>query len=53
MQTNYDEIALMHNLSRVIIPTNRYKHIYEKGAYSILLVVALYNDLIDKYAKRT
>ena len=30
MQTKYDKLALTHNLSRVILPRDRYKHIYEK-----------------------
>ena len=30
-----------------------YKHIYLKGAYSILLVIALYDDTIDRDATRT
>ena len=29
----YDELTLMYNLSRVILPTDRYGHIYLKGAY--------------------
>ena len=37
----------MHNLSGVIIPTDRYKHIYSKGAYSIPPVIALYDDTIN------
>ena len=43
----------MLNLSGVIIPTDRYKNIYLKGAYSIPLVITLYDDTIDRYATRT
>ena len=53
MKTKYNELTLTHNLSGVILPTDRYKHIYLKGAYSILPVIALYNDTIDRDATRT
>ena len=33
MKTKYDELTLTHNLSRVILPTEQYRHIYLKGAY--------------------
>ena len=49
----YDKLTLTHNLSGVIIPTDRYKHIYSKSAYSILPVIALYDDTIDRDATRT
>ena len=53
MQTKYNELILTHNLPGVILPTYRYEHIYGKGPYSILPVVAFYDDSIDKYATRT
>ena len=53
MQTKYDDITLTHNLSRVIIPLYRYKYIYVKGVYSIMPVVTLYDDLINRDATRT
>ena len=37
----------------VILPTERYKHSYKKGAYLIPLVIALYDDTIGKDATRT
>ena len=43
----------MHNLSGVIIPTDRYEHIYAKGVYSIPSVVVLYDDSIDRDTTRT
>ena len=43
----------MHNLSGFILPTDRYEHIYLKGAYSIPPVIAIYNDTIYRYATRT
>ena len=52
MKMKYDELTLKHNLSWVILPTERYKHIYSKGAYSIPPVIALYDDTIDKDATR-
>ena len=53
MKTKYDELTLTHNLSRFVLPTDRYEHIYSKGAYSIPSVIALYNDTIDNDATRT
>ena len=53
MKTKYDEITLTHNLSGVILPTERYKHIYLNRAYLILPVIALYNNTIDKDATIT
>ena len=53
MKTNYDELTLTHNLSGVILPYERYQHIYKKEAYLIPPIIALYNDTIDKYATRT
>ena len=41
MKTKYDELTLTHNLSGVILPTDRYKSTYSKGAYSMMLVIAL------------
>ena len=48
MKTEYDELALTHNLSWLSLPTDRYKHIYAKGAYSIPTVITLYDETIDK-----
>ena len=53
MRTKYDELALTHNLSGVILPTDRYEHIYSKGKYSIPPVISLYYDTIYRYATRT
>ena len=53
MKTKYDKLILTHNLSGVILPTECYEHIYLKGAYLILPVVALYDDTIDKDVTRT
>ena len=53
MKKKYDELTLMHNFSRFVIPTDRYEHIYLKGTYSIPPVIALYDDTIDRGATRT
>ena len=53
MKTKYDELTLTHNLSGVIIPSERYQQIYKKGAYLIPPIIALYDDTIDKDATRT
>ena len=53
IKKKYDDLTLMHNLSRVIIPTGRYEQIYLKGAYSILPVIALYDDTINSDATIT
>ena len=53
MKTNYDKRTLTHNLSRAILPTECYEHIYLKGAYLIPPVIALYDDTIDKDMTRT
>ena len=53
MKTKYDELNLTHSLSGVILPTERYEHIYKNRPYLIPPVIALYNDTIDKDAKRT
>ena len=53
MKTKYDELTLAHNISWVILPTERYEHIYNKGAYLIPPVITLYDDTIDKDATRT
>ena len=50
MKTKYDELSLTHNLYGVILPLERYKHIYLKGAYSIPTVIALYDDTIYRDA---
>ena len=53
MKTNYDELMLTHNLSGVILPSERYKQIYNKGGYLIPPVISLYDDTIDKNATIT
>ena len=53
MKTKYEELTLMHNLYGVIIPTDTYEHIYSKGTYSILTVIAIYDDTIDRDTTRT
>ena len=53
MKTKYDELTLTHNLSRVILPTERYNNIYLNGAYLILPVIAIYDGKIDKDTTRT
>ena len=53
MRTKYDKLTVTHNLSGVILPTDRYEHIYSKGAYSIQLAIALYDDKINRDATRT
>ena len=50
MKTKYDNLTLTHNLSGVILPIERYGHIYNKGAYLIPPVIALYDDTIYKDA---
>ena len=52
IKTKYNELNLTHNLSGVILPTERCKHIYSKGAYLILPVIALYYDIIDRNVTR-
>ena len=52
MKTTYDELTLKHNLLGFILPTERYEHIYNNGAYAIPPVIPLYNDNIDKDATR-
>ena len=34
-KTKYDELTLTHNISGIILPTERCEHIYKKGAYLI------------------
>ena len=53
MQTKYDGMKSTHNLSGVILPTERYEHIYLNGAYLIPPVIAIYDDTIDKDATKT
>ena len=48
MKTKYEDITLTHNLSGVILPTERYEHIYKKGADLIPPVITLYDNTIDK-----
>ena len=52
MKTKYDELTLTHNLSGVILPSERYEHIYKKGDYVIPPVIALYDENIEKDATR-
>ena len=52
MKTKYDKLTLTHNLLGVILPTERYEHIYSKGDYLIPPVIALYDDTIEKDATR-
>ena len=53
MKTKYDELTLTHHLLGIILPSERCQHIYNKGAYLITPIIALYDDMIDKYATRT
>ena len=53
MRTKYDELTLIHNISGVILLSERYEQIYKKWAYLIPPVIALYDDTIDKDATRT
>ena len=53
IKTKYNKLNLTHNLSGVILPTERYEHIYSKGEYLILSVIALYYDIIERNATRT
>ena len=48
MKTKYDELTLTHNLSGVILPTERYEHIYKKGDYLIPPVIALYGAQLTR-----
>ena len=48
MKTNNDELTLTQNRSGFFLPTERYEHLYSKGGYLILPVIALYNARIDK-----
>ena len=52
MTTKYNELTLTHNLSGVILPTERYEQVYSNGAYVISSVIALYDDAIDINTKR-
>ena len=53
MKTKYDKLTLTHNLSGVILPSECYEQIYNKGDYLIPPVIALYDDTINKVATRT
>ena len=53
MRKKYDELTLTHNLSGVILPSERYQQIYKKGSYLNFPIVALYDDTIDKDTTRT
>ena len=50
MKTKYDDLILTHNLSGVILPSERYQQIYKKGDYLTPPVIALYDETIEKYA---
>ena len=52
MKTKYDELTLTQNLLGVILPSECYEQIYKKGDYLIPPAITLYEDTIDKYAKR-
>ena len=52
MKTKYNELTLPHNLSGVILPSDRYQQIYKKGAYLIPPVIALYDETIEKDVTR-
>ena len=41
MKRKYNELTITHNLLGVILPSERYKQIYKKGAYLIPHVIAL------------
>ena len=51
-KTKYNELTLTHNLLGVILPSERYEHIYKKGAYVIPPVITLHDDNIDKDSTR-
>ena len=53
MTMKYDKFTLIHNLLGVILPSKRYEEVYLNGAYRILEVIALYDDVIDVNATRT
>ena len=52
MKKKCNELTLRHNFYGVILPTDRYVHIYSKGTYSILLFIALYDKKFDREARR-
>ena len=52
MKTKYDELTLTHNLSGVMLPSERYEHIYKKWDYVIPPVIALYDETIKRDATR-
>ena len=52
MKKQYNESTLTHNISGVILPSERYQYIFKKGAYLIPPVIALYNDTIYKNETR-
>ena len=53
MKTKYDRMKLTHNLLGVILPTERYEHIYSNGDYLIPPVITLYDETIYKDTART
>ena len=53
MKTKYDELTLTHNLSGLVLPSERYEQIYKKGDYLIPPFISLYNDTIYKDATIT
>ena len=52
MKATYEELTLVHNLSGVILPAERYEQIYNNEAYVLPPVIPLYDDNIDKDATR-
>ena len=52
MKTKYNKLTLTHNISGVILPSERYQQIYKKGDYLIPPVIALYDETIEKDATR-
>ena len=53
IKSKYDKLTLTHNISGVVLPSERYEQIYNKWAYLIPPVIALYDDIIDKDPTRT
>ena len=52
MKTKYDKLTLTKNISGVILPSECYQQIYQKGAYLIPPVIALYDETIEKDSTR-
>ena len=53
MKKKYYELTLTHNISGVILPSERYQQIYKKGVYLIPPIITLYDETIDKDATGT